>query len=92
MRKIFSKEKFMENATRQIKARVPSEHLEVLDGKTVNFRTTLGDVAYEVDGEKYYLYPVYPEWCEVRRMATINQDFEKAINEMGGKINAGIYL
>lgn len=56
----FSVEKFRKNAEHAIRKRVPQPHLDILDGMEVT-RDTL---EYQVDGEKFYLFPVYPEWCE----------------------------
>lgn len=56
----FSAERFRKNAEQAIRKRVPQSHLDVLDGMEVTGDT----LEYQVDGEEYYLFPVYTEWCE----------------------------
>ncbi|WP_333792022.1 hypothetical protein [Muricomes intestini] len=59
----FSKDKFRRNAPHAIRKALPESHRDVLDGMEVT-RDTL---EYQVDGEEYYLFLVYAEWCEVEK-------------------------
>lgn len=60
----FSKDKFKKNAPSYVK-RLLSEHLDVIDGVEV-FPDEKGHLqtVYEFEGQEYYLYPIYEEWCE----------------------------
>ena len=60
----FSKDKFKKNAPSYVK-RLLSEHLDAIDGLEV-FQDEKGHFKtyYKFDGEDYYLYPIYEEWCE----------------------------
>lgn len=58
----FSMKKFRKNAENAIKKRVPQPHLDILDGMEVT--VTRDTLEYQVDGEKFYLFPVCPEWCD----------------------------
>lgn len=60
----FSKELFRRSAPANIK-RTLATHLDVLDRMEVNFDKEDGEIfEYIVNGESYYLYPVYKEWCK----------------------------
>lgn len=62
---VFSRANFEAHAPVSIKQLIPDTHREMLDGKPVLLRDDgYGHVEYAVDGEPYYLYPVYPGWCE----------------------------
>ncbi len=59
----FSKEKFLKNASAGIRQQI-KDHIDILDGMQVVFDTEYGEIPqYFVDGEEYYLYPVYKSWC-----------------------------
>ncbi len=63
---IFSKEKFLKNAPKGIKRQL-STHLDAIDGAEVEFDKRYGNDGtikqYFADGQPYYLYPVYKNWC-----------------------------
>lgn len=62
---VFSRKRFEENAEPYVKKLVPENHRTALDGLPVQFvGESFGTVDYEVQGEEFTLYPVYPEWCE----------------------------
>ena len=56
----FSREKFECNADKATIRAVPKEHRVALDGKEV----VNGEINYKVGNDKFYLFPVWPEWCE----------------------------
>ncbi len=60
----FSVEKFRKNAEHAIRKRVPQPHLDVLDGMEVEKENHFGKISYVADRNEWWLYPVYPEWCE----------------------------
>ena len=63
--RIFSRAAFEANAEPGIKKLLPISHREALDGLVVTFSEgKFGKVYYEADGEGWYLYPVYWEWCK----------------------------
>ena len=62
----FSRRKFESNASVSIRRSLKS-HPDVLDGLPVDFSADAkyGVIKhYEAEGKDWYLYPVYPEWCE----------------------------
>ncbi|MDV9963389.1 hypothetical protein RHL97_19075 [Clostridioides difficile] len=59
----FNKDKFRRNAPHAIRKALPESHRDVLDGMEVD----RCEIEYTVDGEEYYLFPVYAEWCEVEK-------------------------
>lgn len=60
----FSKEKFLKNAPADVKRKL-KRHVDVLDGTEAVFEGEYGHIPqYSVDGQQYYLYPVYKSWCE----------------------------
>lgn len=65
MRKMeFSRKKFSENAPAGIKKQL-KDHLDILDGMEVVFDGGEGYIPqYFVNGQEYYLYPVYKSWCK----------------------------
>lgn len=63
---VFSRKKFETNAPVSVRKTLKS-HLDALDGLAVDFSkdTKNGTIPkYEAEGQEWYLYPVYPEWCE----------------------------
>ncbi|WP_193065562.1 hypothetical protein [Oceanobacillus oncorhynchi] len=68
MKLYFSKEKFKQNASPNVKS-ILAAHVNILDGLEVDFtkdeKFGFGTTpVYEKDGEHFKLYPVYKEWCE----------------------------
>ena len=63
---VFSRKNFEAHAPVYVKQLIPDAHRETLDGKPILWQDDdfYGHVEYTVDGEPYYLYPVYPAWCE----------------------------
>lgn len=60
----FSKDKFNKNASKTVK-KILSGHIDAIDGMEVKFNGELGEIEeYTVNGEKFYLYPVYKDWCK----------------------------
>ena len=62
---VFNKEKFLENAPNGIKRQL-HDCINIFDGKEVVFKN--GDQfgmipQYFENGQEYYLYPVYKNWC-----------------------------
>jgi hypothetical protein len=56
----FNKVKFIKNANSSCK-RSLKNHVDTLEGREVDQN---GEINYKIDGEKFYLYPVMPEWRE----------------------------
>ena len=65
-KKKFNKKRFLENAPAGIKRQL-KEHLDILDGLEVIFDGRFGKEGYIPryfnNGQEYYLYPVYKNWC-----------------------------
>jgi len=62
----FSKDKFNKNAPKVI-IRQLKPHIDTLDGLIVDFSGKYGKDGYIkqyfINGQEYYLYPIYKEWC-----------------------------
>lgn len=56
----FNRKKFEQNADKATLRLVPQEHRAALDGKEV----VNGEIEYKIGYDKFYLFPVFKEWCE----------------------------
>ncbi len=69
---VFSKEAFLSSDSgRRLKSQIGC-HLDVVDGLPVKIdENGIGSIQYEVNGERWELYPVMPEWCEIQSQITL---------------------
>lgn len=72
----FNKEIFNKNADKYTKKIFSKhkDHLDCINGLEVNFKENdrFGTIEeYELNGEKYYLYPVYKEWCSTEEQLSL---------------------
>lgn len=61
---IFDKHMFKKHAPLELK-KLLSSHVDILHGEEVKFnKEKFGIITeYEVDGQRFYLYPVSKDWC-----------------------------
>ncbi len=69
---VFDRQQFNKNAPANIKSMLKN-HLDVLDGMVVDFSKKQYGIInhYEIDGESFYLYPVYVDWCSDKEQMSL---------------------